>query len=217
MAKEACIKSLVDNGSAESCRYYLARRTVIEMLQDRGYVVAGAEEELRRPLADFRAEFGLKPEAERLRLSAYRASDSSRKIVVIFCEDFQSRKQHMVGILGQIMDREMLDKVILILQTKINSHARKVLDDYPVKTETFPITDLLVNMTKHYLQPKYEILTSEEKDQLLNKYNIQDNQLPRMQGNDAIARYYGLEKGQVIRVSYSGGLTDYMKNYRCVV
>ncbi|KAL8546515.1 hypothetical protein ACS0TY_006308 [Phlomoides rotata] len=203
MAKEACIKSLVDNGSAESCRYYLARRTVIEMLQDRGYVVAGAEEELRRPLADFRAEFGLKPEAERLRLSAYRASDSSRKIVVIFCEDFQSRKQHMVGILGQIMDREMLDKVILILQTKINSHARKVLDDYPVKTETFP--------------PKYEILTSEEKDQLLNKYNIQDNQLPRMQGNDAIARYYGLEKGQVIRVSYSGGLTDYMKNYRCVV
>ncbi|KAL8538288.1 hypothetical protein ACS0TY_000314 [Phlomoides rotata] len=40
------------------------------------------------------------------------------------------------------------------------------------------ITDLLVNMARHYLQPKYEILTFQEKDQLLEKYIIQNNQGP---------------------------------------
>lgn len=81
MAK-ACVKSLVDNGTVESRRYYLARRTVIEMLRDRGYVVANMEAELRRTLADFRSTFGHKPEAERLRLIASRASDPSRKVYI---------------------------------------------------------------------------------------------------------------------------------------
>ena len=34
--------------------------------------------------------------------------------------------------------------------------------------------------------------------------------------NDAIARYYALEKGQVVKVSYSGTFTDSLVTYRCV-
>ncbi|KAL0397625.1 UNVERIFIED_CONTAM: DNA-directed RNA polymerase V subunitC [Sesamum calycinum] len=156
----ACILSMVDNASVESRRYYLARRTLMEMLRDRGYVVANMEVELRRSLADFREVFGDKPEAERLRIIACRASDPSRKM---------------------------------------NVHAQKVLDEYPVKVETFPITGLLFNITKHFLATKHEILTPEDKETLLKKHSIEDKQLPRMLENDAIAKYYGLEKGQVVK------------------
>ncbi|KAG8372063.1 hypothetical protein BUALT_Bualt12G0027600 [Buddleja alternifolia] len=41
-------------------------------------------------------------------------------------------------------------------------------------------------------------------------------QLPRMSQKDAIARYYGLEKGQVVKVAYSGELTQLHVTYRCV-
>ena len=41
-------------------------------------------------------------------------------------------------------------------------------------------------------------------------------QFPRMLENDAIARYYALEKGQVVKVSYSGTFTDSLVTYRCV-
>lgn len=34
--------------------------------------------------------------------------------------------------------------------------------------------------------------------------------------NDAIARYYGLEKGQVVKITYNGGITDSWVTYRCV-
>ncbi|KAH6759806.1 hypothetical protein C2S51_016755 [Perilla frutescens var. frutescens] len=180
--EKACITSLEENnGSLESRRFYLSRRTLIEMLHDRGYVVPNME------------------------------------ILVVFCEAYQTRKQHAVGILSQIEEKEMLDKVILILQNTMNCHARKVLDAYPVKVETFLISDLLVNITKHFLEPNYEILSSEEKERLLKKHVIQDKQLPMMHESDAIAKYYGFEKGQVVKVSYGAGLPDSMVIYRCVV
>lgn len=41
-------------------------------------------------------------------------------------------------------------------------------------------------------------------------------QLPRMLQQDAIARYYGLEKGQVVKVIYNGEITGSHVTYRCV-
>lgn len=41
-------------------------------------------------------------------------------------------------------------------------------------------------------------------------------QLPRMLRTDAIARYYGLEKGQVVKVTYDGDMTRAHITYRCV-
>lgn len=41
-------------------------------------------------------------------------------------------------------------------------------------------------------------------------------QLPKMFENDAMARYYGLEKGKVVKATYCGGVTDSVVSYRCV-
>lgn len=71
------------------------------------------------------------------------------QILAIFCETSEIRKRNMVGILSQIVNKEMLDKVILILQRKMNSHARKVLDDYPVKVEVFQVTEFAHNGSSH--------------------------------------------------------------------
>ncbi|GER57520.1 DNA-directed RNA polymerase II [Striga asiatica] len=209
-----CISMQVHAGSVEYRRYYMARRTLLEMLRDRGYMVANMEAELHRSLPDFRAEYGDKPEPKKLSLIAASATDSSRKIHAIFCEPIEIRKATMNFILGQILNKEQLDKVILILQSKMNSHALKVVEEHSiknVKVETFQITELLVNITKHILMPKIEILNSEEKEKLLKKHNIQDKQLPMMLENDAMARYYGCEKGQVVKVTYSELSEDWQR------
>lgn len=39
------------------------------------------------------------------------------------------------------------------------------------------MNDLLVNITKHVLQPKYEVLTADEKQELLKKYRLEDKQV----------------------------------------
>ncbi|MFS7964647.1 putative DNA-directed RNA polymerase [Helianthus anomalus] len=73
-----------------------------------------------------------------------------------------------------------------------------------------------MNITKHVTMPKHEILTAEEKEQLLAKLKLADNQMPYMMVTDAIARYYGPEKKQVVKITYNNKITRSFVTYRCV-
>ncbi|KAI9156561.1 hypothetical protein LWI28_008670 [Acer negundo] len=117
----------------------------------------------------------------------------------------------------QIVNRESLQGLILILQSKVTAYAKKETEKFSFKVELFQITDLLVNITKHILTPKYEILNAAKKHKILKKYEVEEKQLPWMLETDAIARYYGLEKGQLVKVTYSGGIVDALEIHRCVM
>ncbi|KAL6006774.1 hypothetical protein ACLOJK_032269 [Asimina triloba] len=194
MDAQSCICSFVDDGSVESHRYFLARRTVLEMLRDRGYAVAPADLELTLP--EFRSIYGQIPDVDRLLISTSLISNPIQKIRVIFCGPEMVKLATIRTILDQIRN-ENLHRLILVLQNKITSQAKKATKElFPCKVELFQITDLLVNITKHVLKPKHEILNPEEKKKLLSKYSAEEKQLPRMLESDAVARYYGLEPGQ---------------------
>ena len=75
-----CITSHVDEGSAERHRYYLSRRTVLEMLRDRGYVVPDSE--LSRSLAEFRSAFGDKPDLLSLRITVPHSSNLYNRVFI---------------------------------------------------------------------------------------------------------------------------------------
>ncbi|CAN0917068.1 DNA-directed RNA polymerase V subunit 5C [Linum grandiflorum] len=211
-----CLTEFTDQGSVESLRYYLSRRTVFEMLNDRGYDVSEAE--LTRTVAEFRSEFGEKPEAVRLRFTVCLRSDTRKKVLVLFMGANQLKVEVVRNVYKQILGECLsLQGLILILEAKLTSYSKKALDTFPFKVEAFQITDLVVNITKHVVQPNYELQTAGEKQLLLNKYKIEDKQLPRLQQNDAMVKYYGMEKGQVVKIGYEGGLIDSMTTYRCVI
>lgn len=73
-----CLSSFVDQGTVESHRLFLARRTVLEMLRDRGYVLAPTDLELT--LSSFRSLYGQYPDLERIRISTNLGSDPSKKV-----------------------------------------------------------------------------------------------------------------------------------------
>ncbi|KAK3119711.1 hypothetical protein QOZ80_9AG0674140 [Eleusine coracana subsp. coracana] len=211
----ACISTMIDRGgSVESHRLFLARRTVLEMLHDRGYSVQ--ESELARTLPEFREWWAGRPELERLAITTTLVSDHSSKMKVIFCPAEPVKKATIREIYSGTKD-ENLSRLILVLQGKIMSQARESIKDiFPFKVDTFQITELLVNITKHVLKPKHEVLTEEEKSKLLKEYNVKDSQLPRMLESDAVARYYGLGKGTVVKVIYDSELTGNHVTYRCI-
>lgn len=95
---------------------------------------------------------------------------------------------------------------ILILKKGITTFAKRILTEManpsdPSKPrciiELFEELELLVNITQHIYVPKHQLLTDEEKKTLLAKYKLKETQLPRIQIIDPIARFYGLQKGNV--------------------
>ncbi|KFK34690.1 hypothetical protein AALP_AA5G179100 [Arabis alpina] len=210
-----CISKIVDSGGVESKKFYLARTTVFEMLRDRGYQVSDAE--LSLSLSEFRSVFGEKPELERLRICVSLHSDPNKKVLVIFMGSEPITVKTIREIHCQILTREGLHGLILVLQSKMNHFAQKELTTFPLTAETFPIGDLLVNITKHSGQPKIEVLTTEEKEKLLSEYALEDKQLPYLQEKDSFVRYYGLKKKQVVKITYSRQPVGSFVTYRCII
>ncbi|KAL8456235.1 hypothetical protein ACS0TY_033632 [Phlomoides rotata] len=210
-----CLSSRMDDGNSKSHKYYLARKTMLEMLRDRGFAVPNCEIEVS--LQEFRNKHdGQVPDVDELKIAALHKDDPSIKVHVLFCGPEPVKVKTVRSIAAVIVNKDTLNRLILVVETKLTSQAMKALELFKFKVEIFQITDLLVNITKHELKPKHQVLTKEEKKDLLNKYSVDEKQLPRMLQKDAIARYYGLEKGQVLKVTFTGELTQLHVTYRCV-
>ncbi|XP_071686519.1 DNA-directed RNA polymerases IV and V subunit 5B-like [Rutidosis leptorrhynchoides] len=209
-----CLSTFVDDGSIESHRYYLSRRTLLEMLKDRGYDISDSE--INFTLKQFRELHGQDVDVDRLRISASHVSDSENKILAVFCGPGPVKVNVIRWITTQIMNKDSLSRLIIVVQSHITNQAMKSVELFSFKVEIFQITDLLVNITKHVLKPKHRVITDQEKEKLLKKFNLNEKQLPRMSEKDAIAQYYGLTKGQVVEVTYNGEITGLHVTYRCI-
>jgi DNA-directed RNA polymerase I, II, and III subunit RPABC1 len=100
------------------------------------------------------------------------------------------------------MKEANVDKAIIVVAESITPFARQALQEMSAKFQIshFRDSELLVDITEHRLVPNHEVLTEEKKKQLLKRYKLTDSQLPRIQLTDPVARYYGLVRGQIVRI-----------------
>jgi len=70
---------------------------------------------------------------------------------------------------------------------------------------------------EHELVPKHEILSEEEKKELLKKYNITEKQLPKILASDPVVKAIGAKPGDVIRIIRNSPVAGRSIYYRIVV
>jgi len=73
------------------------------------------------------------------------------------------------------------------------------------------------DVVTHVLVPKHELLTHEEKVEVLKTFNVRDDQLPKIFSTDPAIRHLKVKVGDLIKISresMTAGATTY---YRTVV
>ena len=156
-----------------------------------------------------------------------------------FCHDVQQKiDKPFVKKIVNMMDKwervrnsQELVNTILVVKGGATSIAKKVstscynklINDQcvegmgPFVIEPFSQEELLVNVTKHELVPKHQILKEHEKAELLKKYRVKDAQLPKIQCEDPISRYFGAKRGDVVRIVRPSETAGRYVTYRVAV
>eukprot|EP00823_Brevimastigomonas_motovehiculus_P009377 TRINITY_DN9040_c0_g1_i1.p1 TRINITY_DN9040_c0_g1~~TRINITY_DN9040_c0_g1_i1.p1 ORF type:complete len:217 (-),score=62.24 TRINITY_DN9040_c0_g1_i1:157-807(-) len=199
-------------------RVFRVRKTVHEMLIARGYVVS--QDELKMSLEDFKKQFGDTIKRSQLTILASKKDDptASDQIFVFFAEEPNLGVKPIRGLLEK-MDAQKAQRAIIIVQNSVTPFAKQALQSLSARVmiEQFTESELLVNITQHILVPKHILLNEEEKNGLLRKYKLKPTQLPRIQVADPVAKFLGLQKGQVVKIVRTSETAGKYVTYRLVV
>ncbi|KAM5554541.1 hypothetical protein ABKV19_022768 [Rosa sericea] len=104
------------------------------------------------------------------------------------------------------------DKAIVLIQQNLTLFAKRFISEMRSKynLEVFQEAELLVNIKEHVLVPEHRFLTNEEKKTCWRV-------LPLIQLIDPIARYYGLKRGQVVKIIRPSETAGRYVTYRYVI
>jgi DNA-directed RNA polymerase I, II, and III subunit RPABC1 len=203
-------------------RVYHVMITVGEMCADRGYRVP--PQWCPPTLEQFSAKFAPDNIINRdaMTLVCDKGELEHSELVVFFNGEpavtTQSVKRH-----ADQAVRENMRQAILVVAGKLNAITKKYVDslgrggENALSMQVFDEDTLVVNITRHDLVPKHEPLSAEEAKSVLAAFSLQASQLPRILSRDPISEYFGMQKGQLFRITRKSETAGEYTTYRQVV
>ena len=196
-------------------KFWKMYQTLYEMLKDRGYdqVVSGTKitdkEDLYRDyvvngevIDKASLNFVCQHQLHQGLLTVNFLSDPSigvKQITKVYEKMITGKIPHCIFIYPNILtpsakrDLEKIQKVVM---------------------EYFSEDELQMNITKHQFMPKYEVLNEEDKKSFLVTLKVQDHQLPRISVTDPAAKYYGMRRGDIVRIIRKSETAGHAVMYR---
>ncbi|KAH0674613.1 hypothetical protein KY284_025700 [Solanum tuberosum] len=200
----------------ELTRLYKVRKTMMEMLNDRGYLVE--EFEIKMSKQEFLQKYGVNMKRQDLEILKAKLNNDEKKIYVFFPEGAKVGVKEMRPYAERLRQEE-ISQAIFVVQQKLTPKSLQFISEVStmLHLEVFQEAELVVNVKDHAIVPEHQPLTNAEKKSLLERYTVKESQLPRIQFNDPIARYYGLNRGQIVKIIRPSETAGRYVTYRYVV
>ncbi|KAG2147665.1 RNA polymerase [Suillus clintonianus] len=187
----------------ETAKLWKVNRTIHELVKDRGYQVS--DDEINMDLTTFRSHYansGGSVDRNQLNFFTNSRENPTDQIFIFFSDEKSVGVKTMRKLLG-ILEEKSIMRGIIIFPGNMTPSARKVIAamSQQYRLEEFSEADLLVNITHHTLVPRHEV-------------RLKETQLPRIQLADPVARYYGLRRGQVVKITRPSETSGRYASYR---
>ena len=200
------------NMDDEIVRMFTVYSNVHDMLIDRKYldVISGIYVTTKEEFVEKFVKLGT-VDKEAMNFVRMNTTKRSTPSYIYVC--FSTEMSIGIKPLAKITERITASKMthcLLVYPGNITSAAKKYVEkSNKIKIEVFSEEELGVNITKHKLMPLHYVLTDKERYAWLGESKISENQLPRILMSDPMARYYGMRRGDIVRImrkSDTGGL-----------
>jgi len=138
-----------------------------------------------------------------------------KKLVVWAVSSTEAIGIRYLNLLPKAIKAKEADGGIIISNGRYTQSAKSTARKKGIEliSEDFPS----FNIFEHYLVPKHEILSAEEKAQVFEKYRVQAYQLPRIKTSDPVIRVIGAKPGDLIKIIRKSPSAGGYVSYRYVV
>jgi DNA-directed RNA polymerase I, II, and III subunit RPABC1 len=174
---------------------------ILEMLQDRGIDTGDIT---KKHIEDVLATDSLKPLVEVV----------INRIKVIY---YTPPKFKAAEVRKTLEETEPYDHYILVVQENITQNNMKIINQLGLDIEVHLLNRLQFNITKHHLVPKHEVIKDKKEiEDILTRYKLKTKyQLPIILRTDAVARYYGMKNGDIVKITRKSETAGEYVMYRC--
>jgi len=175
---------------------YKIYSNVLELLKDRGYKIdkkyTCSKDKFKKKYYENDYNILVTHKKTKHKLYVFFSLHTKNKLQII--------KQIIHDIFNTYTNKDF--STLIVLNKKPNNIIIKFINqsEYKHQTELFWTDILKINITKHILQPTFILLNETEKKEILEKYNIKIQQLPKLSIQDPICKYYKFPKFSVIKI-----------------
>jgi DNA-directed RNA polymerases I, II, and III subunit RPABC1 len=192
---------------------YNARKTILEMMKDRGY-------DITKHIEDIPLELFIETIADDNLEILFEKDDKTKLVVYFFIEIKSISKKNFKSICDKLISKYEDDNlnIILVFPGKPSSSIKKEIINTPkyLNIQLYQLKHLIINITKHKLQPKFKVLTDDNLKKVCSMLFVPKEQFPKILINDPISRYYGVKPGQVFEIKRQSKSSGEYITYRIV-
>jgi len=215
-----------------SQKLFSSRKVILDMLEKRGFNVDTYKNytivELEAMKQNSTSQSKTTAEVQPLDIMTEQNSDGNKALIkYIFTSKI--KVSSVASLLIELKENETLtegDTFILITKdrnigkaagqdTIIESQLEALYNEHKVFVQMFWVDKLITNIMDHEIVPEHNIISSNEKENLLERFNIATyNQLPLILKTDPVAMFLGMRRGDVCRITSPSETSGEYISYR---